>query len=110
MRVNRRIAEAITAAALTVLAATAPIANAAEPSQEFDGLVRVNGGQVDHLYVLPGADFSRFSRVRLDPVDVSFSEKWDPNRNQSRATRGLSSRDTKTSGRPLQPSCQVFRR
>jgi len=93
MRVNHRVAEAITAAALTVLAATAMIANAAEPSQEFDGLVRVNSTQVDRLYVLPGADFSRFNRVRLDPVDVSFSERWDPNRNQSRATRRLSSQD-----------------
>lgn len=76
MRANRRVSEAITAAAFTVLAATALIASAAEPSQpsqNFDGLVRVNSTQLDHLYVLPAADFSRFRRVHLDPVDVSFA-------------------------------------
>lgn len=93
MRANRRVAEAVTAAAFTVLAVAALIANAAEPSQEFDGLVRVNSRQLDHLYVLPGADFSRFRRVHLDPVDVSFSERWDPNRSRSRAARALSTQD-----------------
>jgi len=80
MPANRRVSETITAAALAVFAATALIANAAEPTQEFDGLVRVNSRQIDHLYVLPGADFSRFNRVHLDPVEVSFSERWDPRR------------------------------
>jgi hypothetical protein len=93
MRANRRISEAITAAAFTVLAATALIASAAEPSQDFDGLVRVNSRQLDHLYVLPGVDFSRFKRVHLDPVDVSFSERWDPNRNRPRGARSLSTQD-----------------
>jgi len=92
MHANRRVSEALTAGALAVLAATALTANAAEPTQEFDGLVRVNSRQVDHLYVLPGADFSRFNRVHLDPVEVSFSERWDPNRRRSGAAR-LSTRD-----------------
>jgi hypothetical protein len=92
MRANRRVSEAITAAAFTVLAATALVASAAEPSQDLDGLVRVNSRQLDHLYVLPGADFSRFTRVHLDPVDVSFSERWNPN-SRSRAARNLSTRE-----------------
>jgi len=93
MCANRRVSRAIGVAALTVLAGIALMANAAEPSQEFDDLVRVNSRQLDHLYVLPGADFSRFRRVHLDPVDVSFSERWDPNTSRSRAARRLSSQD-----------------
>jgi hypothetical protein len=92
MSANRRVCGAITAVALTLVAATALIASAAEPTQEFDGLVRVNSRQLDNLYVLPGADFSRFTRVHLDPVDVSFSERWDPNRSRS-GSRRLTTRD-----------------
>lgn len=40
------------------------ISTAAEPPREIDGLVRVTDQQVDHLYVLPEADFAKYNRVR----------------------------------------------
>jgi Protein of unknown function (DUF3313) len=79
------------AAALTFIVALAmpTISNADEHPSEIDGLVRVDSRSLDHVYVLPGADFGSYARVRLDPVEVSFSERWDPNSNRirSRAAR-----------------------
>lgn len=68
------------------------ICAAAEPQRDVDGLVRVQSRGIDHLYVLPEADFAKYNRVRLDPVDVSFDERWAPNA-RSRGARRLSDRD-----------------
>jgi hypothetical protein len=76
---------------------TAAIASSDEISPEGDRLVRVNTHDVDHLYVLPGADFASYRRIRLDPVDVSFSERWDQNLNRTRTRRRrLSDEDIRT--------------
>ena len=72
------------------MAGGALICTAAEPQRDVDGLVRVHDQRVDHLYVLPEADFANYSKVHLDPVDVSFSERWNPSR-RSGASRSLSS-------------------
>jgi len=65
-----------------------------EPQRDVDGLVRVHNQGVDHLYVLPEADFANFSKVHLDPVDVSFSERWNPTSSRrSAASRPLSNQD-----------------
>jgi hypothetical protein len=95
MSSNRRALPLATSVALglTSISVTPLICYAAEPARELDGLVRVDSRQLDHLYVLPGADFSSYKRVKIDPVDVSFSETWDPNANRSPARRSLSDRD-----------------
>lgn len=77
---------------ISLLLAAAGIYAAAQPPREIDGLVRVSDSRIDHLYVLPGADFSRYNKVRLDPVDVSFSERWAPNTG-ARGIGRLSDRD-----------------
>ena len=64
-----------------------------EPQRDVDGLVRVHNQGIDHLYVLPEADFANFRKVRLDPVDVSFSERWNPSSRRSAASRPLSDQD-----------------
>jgi hypothetical protein len=80
--------------AFIVAIGTASFASADEMSREADWLVRVDTNDVDHLFVLPGADFSAYRRIRLDPVDVSFSERWNPNSNRTSArTRRLSDED-----------------
>jgi hypothetical protein len=58
------------------------------PPTEWDGLVRAQNKQLDHVYILPGADFSGYKRVRLDKVEVSFDKNWKPND----STRGVSGR------------------
>lgn len=78
---------------LTGIVGSVLIASAAEPTRDVDGLVRVDSRQLDHLFVLPGADFSTFKRVKIDPVDVSFSERWNPNARRAGATRRISTQD-----------------
>jgi hypothetical protein len=78
---------AVRAAALAfiVAVATTTISSSDEPASDFEGFVRVDSRNLDHVYVLPGADFGSYTRVRLDPVEVSFSERWDPNTNRTRS-------------------------
>src|SRR5215469_13725153 len=78
---------------LTGIVGPVLIASAAEPTRDVDGLVRVDSRQLDHLFVLPGADFSTFKRVKIDPVDVSFSDRWNPNARRAGATRRISTQD-----------------
>lgn len=44
-----------------------------------DGLVRVQSKRVDSLYIAPGMSLSRYRRVMLDSVDVSFKADWQVN-------------------------------
>jgi hypothetical protein len=70
-------------AATTVLCGTVPPTSgfvlpvlAAQSPEEIDGLVRVKNKQLDHVYILPNANYSAYKRVRLDAVDVSFDKSW----------------------------------
>ncbi len=64
-----------------------------EPPNEWDGLVRVKSKQLDHLYKLPGADFSGYKRVRLDPIEVEFDKNWKPNDSTRSPSQRLNSAD-----------------
>jgi hypothetical protein len=77
-----------------VLGALLPMAvSADEPPQEWDGLTRVKSKQLDHVYKLPGADFSSYKRVRLDPIEVEFDKNWKPNDSQRSPSRRLTNDD-----------------
>lgn len=78
---------------IALAAGAALICNAADEARDEEGLVRVHDQRVDHLFVLPEADFANYSKVRLDPVDVSFSERWNPNSSRSAASRRMSQAD-----------------
>jgi hypothetical protein len=43
-----------------------------------EGLVSVKVRGLDHVYARPAADLSRYAKVMLDPVEVSFSKSWNP--------------------------------
>lgn len=43
-----------------------------------EGLVPLKVSGLNHVYARPGADLSRYTRVMLDPVEVSFSPGWNP--------------------------------
>ncbi|MEE4147071.1 MAG: DUF3313 family protein [Halieaceae bacterium] len=47
---------------------------------EWDGLVRRPGTQINALFVRPDAEIVAYTSVMLDPVEVSFARNWDPNR------------------------------
>jgi len=61
------------------------LANA--PPAEWDGLVRVQNRRLDHMYLLPDVSFAGYTRVRLDPVEVSFYRNWRTNRSPSQRLR-----------------------
>jgi hypothetical protein len=77
-------------AGLAALSAGSTVSVAKEPPAEWDGLVRVEHKQLDHVYLLPGASLNGYKRIRLDPVQVAFDKNWNPNAN----TRGASRRVT----------------
>jgi len=70
-----------------------PAIAADAPPAEWDGLVRVESKQIDHLYKLPEADFSGYKRVRLDPIEVEFDKNWKPNDSTRSPSQRLSSSD-----------------
>ena len=75
------------------LAGALPATAADAPPAEWDGLVRVNSKQIDHLYKLPEADFSAYKRVRLDPIEVEFDKNWKPNAAERSPPRRLDNSD-----------------
>lgn len=74
------------AAAVSVLAALfCGTALAAEEVQTWDGLTRMKSRRVDAVFLLPGADFSGYKAVVIEPVEVAFKENWA--RDYNRETR-----------------------
>jgi hypothetical protein len=79
--------------AIAAVAALLPALAAEEPPREWDGLMRVDSKQIDHLYKLPEADFSGYKRVRLDPIEVEFDKNWKPNDSTRSPSQRLTSSD-----------------
>lgn len=48
-----------------------------------DGLQKSKVRNIDLAYVRPGATLAAYRRVKLDPVEVSFSPSWNPTRTGS---------------------------
>jgi hypothetical protein len=63
------------------------LALANTPPAEWDGLVRVQNRRLDHIWLLPDVSFAGYTKVRLDPVEVSFYRNWNPNRSASQRLR-----------------------
>jgi hypothetical protein len=51
--------------------------SADKPPEEWDGLKRVKLKGMDSAYVRPGADFTIYTRIMIDPIEVAFSKNWD---------------------------------
>jgi hypothetical protein len=65
---------------------------AAQPPGEWDGLVLQPSSAVDLLWVRPEASLAGYLRVRLEPLQVSFHQNWNPNRTR-RGTSRLTAAD-----------------
>lgn len=63
---------------------------AAPPPQNWDGLVQVPSKRLKYVYLQPGADFSHYRSVMLDPTEVAFHKDWQ--RDYNRSVRDLSGR------------------
>jgi hypothetical protein len=60
----------------------------------FEGLVKVDSKKLAAVYLLPGADFRGYSKVMIDPVQVSFRKGWQKDMNMRRgASRRISDED-----------------
>lgn len=77
----------ITAALLAV----APLA-AQDPST-LEGLVKVRGARADAVYLAPGVDFRSYTKVMLDPTEVSFRRNFVRNYNRTARHGGRLSDD-----------------
>lgn len=72
----------IVLAAASVLALNVPTPSAAADAsaQSWEGLTRVKRRGLDEVYVREGTTLAQYTRVMLDPVEVSFDRNWDPRR------------------------------
>lgn len=70
---------------LSAMALVVPVAGSAqEDTSSWDGLVEVEAKRIDEVYLLPEADFRAYTKVLLDPTEVSFRRNWQ--RDQRRAS------------------------
>jgi hypothetical protein len=86
----RRRARAVVAFVAGV--ALAGCASMQAPPQ-WEGLQRQASRTLDEVYVLPGAQFSQYGRVRLDPAEVAFARSWDPNAGERDLSRRVTPED-----------------
>ena len=63
-----------------------PLANAEESSGSWDGLIEIKPKRLDVAFLLPGADFSKYTKLMIDPVEVAFKKDWAENYNREAAT------------------------
>ncbi len=70
-------------AALALDTGAALRANPAVASAEAadEGLVPIEIKGLDHVYARPGANLRDYTKVMLDPIEVSFSKSWKPDPN-----------------------------
>lgn len=66
-----------------------PLAAATALQAPYEDLVQVRSRNLDAVYLLPGVDFRVYSKVMIDPVQVSFRKDWVKETNRS---RGVSQR------------------
>jgi hypothetical protein len=64
--------------------------SAARPPDSWDGLLLVKSQRLENVYLLPHADFRAYTKVILDPTEVSFKKNWQ--RNQNSGSRDLGGR------------------
>jgi hypothetical protein len=83
----------VTACAIAGLAlASGSILAVAGPPSTWDNLVKVKSKRFEAVYLLPGADFTRYHKIMLEPSEAAFEKNFvrDYNSNQ----RGLGSQLT----------------
>lgn len=83
------------AALLAFAVATATPALAAKPPTTWDGLLQIKTKRFDLVYLAPGAMFTGYTKVKLDPTEVSFEKNWrrDYNSQGIGISRDISEKD-----------------
>ena len=81
----------LSAVAVTAICGTA--AHAAAPAT-WDGLVQVKSKKFALAYLAPGADFSVYHKVMIDPVEIAFKKNYVRDYNSSHRDLGSRIRDS----------------
>jgi hypothetical protein len=70
----------IVLAAVAAVAAGVPVYSAeSDPTADsLEGLKRVKRPGLDTVYIREGVSLTKYKRVMLDPVEVSFDKAWNP--------------------------------
>jgi len=78
----KRISVPLQLLALASLVLAGGVAVAKEkPPEEWDGLQRIKLKGMDAAYVRPGADFSIYTKIIIDPIQVAYAKDWDKKSN-----------------------------
>jgi hypothetical protein len=78
-------------AALLMSVATPVVA--ADPPPPWDGLIEVKSGKMEVVYLLPGADFRPYTKVKLDTPEVAFRKNWMRDVNEDRLGNRVTQED-----------------
>lgn len=70
----------VTGLALTLLPSV-PSHAADQDLTSYDGLVRTKVKRIDEVYLLPEADFSVYTKIMIEPVEVAFRRNWQRDHN-----------------------------
>jgi hypothetical protein len=71
--------------AFLLLVAACGTASAADAlPANWDGLVQVKAKRMDAVYLLPGADFRPYTKLKIDPTEAAFQKDWIRSQNNSR--------------------------
>ncbi|HEX4739602.1 MAG TPA: DUF3313 family protein [Allosphingosinicella sp.] len=95
----RRLPALIAAIALIAM----PV-DAAKMPESWDGLMLVKSKRLENVYLLPGADFRIYTKVMLDPPEVSFRKNWQ--RDTNNGTRSLARRVSDRAARDILDEAQ----
>ena len=71
------------------------LAVAADAPDSWEGLIQIKPKRLDAAYLLPGADFRKYTKLMVDPVEVAFKKDWaeDYNRDAATLSQRLSQED-----------------
>ena len=83
----KRLLVTVVLASVALAAGTTAVGKA---PTTWDGLVQVKSKSLDLVYLQPGADFRNYTKVLVEPTEVSFAKNWQ--RDYNRSSVSLSSR------------------
>ena len=109
MKPSRSPVHLFTYACIALLSVAALAAK--KPPEEWDGLSLVKLKGVDAAYVRPGADFSIYNKIIIDPIQVAFAKDWDKREtysNQKISTEKLEEIKTKMGKLAEETFAEVF--
>jgi len=91
-------------AAAAALALAGPALAAVDGEVAWDGLVEVKSQKLDEVHLRPQADFRGYTKVLIDPTEVSFRKNWQNEQNRDR--RGLGNDVTDADARRILDEAQ----